>query len=759
MKRLLFTLLIFQIGFHLSAQQNVKGKVIEENKKAALVGVNIFIPELSRGAVTDKNGNYGIENLPKGKHILRFSFIGYKTINKVIYISDKDIELDVLMEEMVLEGEEVVISGNFSSTQHDNTVKISTIDSRVLQLSGFPSLIESIAETPGVDLISKGPGIGTPVIRGLSLSNILFLNNGVPMENYQFSADHPYLVDEYGVERIEIVKGPASLIYGSGAIGGVINLIDKPVPIEGTIVGDFNLKYFGNTSGLNSNLGISGNQKGFVWGIRGGINSNKDYRQGNGNSVKNSRFNRQSAKIDLGLIRRIGSFKLQYQFNKDKLGLSVLPAFEVVTDNDRKNEAWFQDLSNHLISSTNKMYFGEFRLDADFAYQSNNRQLKGSELTPTFDLVDMTLQSFTYRLKSTYSFNEETMIILGVQGMTQNNSNGEAPNHILPDASLNDISAYALGQYHFRSRLVLEAGLRYSFQKIHVPMQEAASHDHGDAGDDEGEEEHIQYDGKFNNLSISVGATLNLNTEMLIRLNLASAYRNPNLAELTQHGMHGTRFEEGNPDLETQQNLEIDLGYHLHTKHLTFDISAFYNNIFNYIHLAPSSDTTEESIAIYRYGQTDSFLTGGEASIHIHPHPVHWLHLRSTYSYVIGKTKSGEYLPYIPAQKLNFEIQAMQNKWKAFRSLFIKLGVNYVFAQNHPSIYETKTSEYALLNVSGGFTIIVQKQAFSFAVIGNNLLDALYYDHLSTLKPLGIYNMGRNISISIKIPFGLKSVD
>ncbi len=103
-----------------------------------------------------------------------------------------------------------------------------------------------MAEIPGVDLISKGPGIGTPVIRGLSMSNILFLNKCVPLQNYQFSANHPYLVDEYGVDRIEVIKGPASLIYGSGAVGGVINLIEEPVSPEGKIMGDAKLKYFRN---------------------------------------------------------------------------------------------------------------------------------------------------------------------------------------------------------------------------------------------------------------------------------------------------------------------------------------------------------------------------------------------------------------------------------------------------------------------------------------------------------------------------------
>jgi iron complex outermembrane receptor protein len=748
MKQSLSLLFLLFFGFQLLAQHTVSGTITDLNTGQALIGVNIYVPELSRGVVSDKNGNYSIHNLPKGKNLLQFSFVGFKTVHQTLFLQNENIELNIELDELVLQGDEVVISGNFSGTQHENTVKISTIDSRQLEMSGSPSLIESISEIPGVEMISKGPGIGTPVIRGLSLSNILFLNNGVPMENFQFSENHPYMVDEYGIERIEVIKGPASLIYGSGAVGGVINLIDKAVSPEGSIEGDFNMKYFGNTTGLNTNLGIQGNQNGFIWGARAGINSNKDYRQGNSEIATNTRFNRQSAKLNIGLIRKSGSFKLQYQYNRDKLGLAVPPAFEIVKDNNRKNEVWFQDLYSHLISSRNKIFIGKFRLDVDLAYQFNNRLLKGSELTPVFDLVDMTLQTFTYRVKSSYSFNAKTNVIFGIQGMTQNNKNGDAPDHVLPDALLNDISVYGLAQYHAGSIAIIEAGLRYSFRKIDVPLQASS----GDPNSDP-----IEYNGQFSNLSASVGATINLTEQMLIRLNLASAFRSPNLAELTQNGMQGTRFEEGNPDLETQQNLEIDLGYHLHTKHLTFGISAFYNNIFNYIHLSPTADTTGEGVDIYRYTQADAYLYGGEASIHLHPHPLHWLHLKSTYSYVIGRKKQGGYLPLIPAQKLKFDFRLTKSKWKGFRGLFVKAGVDFVFAQNNPSEFETETPAYTLVNLGAGFDVVVKHQRFSFSINANNLLDTAYFDHLSSLKPLGIYNMGRNVSFSIKIPFGIKT--
>ena len=751
-KLLLFTLFLFTTIIS-QAQLSISGKVTDENNNEPLVGVNIQIDELSIGTVTDINGNYTINNLPKGDLIFKFSYVGFKTTYKNVFFTNKPIKLDVTMDILVIQGQEVVISGNFTSTQHDNTVKINTINSKQISQSLAPSIIETIAEVPGVNFISKGPGIGTPVIRGLSLSNILFLNNGVPLQNYQFSANHPYMIDGNGVERIEVIKGPASLIYGSGAVGGVINLIGEPVAKEGYIEGDANIKYFGNTSGIDANIGIKGNKNGIFWGVRGGINTNKDYIQGDGKYAPNTRFNRNNLKANFGIIKHKISAKIIYQYNDDKLGLAVEPALAIVSTNSRSNKVWYQSLKNHLIISQNKLFLGKIKLDLDLAYQNNNRQLYGSELTPVFKLVDMTLQTLSYRLKSTYSINEKAKIILGIQGMIQNNRNGEAPDHVLPNANLWEISAYGLGQYNFGEKIILEAGLRYSYNYINVPLQEKSGRDH--KNNILNDEDHIEFNGYFNSLSMSLGSTINVSDKLLFRINIASAYRNPNIAELTQDGLHGTRYEVGNPNLVTQQNTEGDFGMHLHTKHTSFDISAFYNNIENYIYLAPTTDTTSSGNIIYMYQQTPSTLYGGEAQIHLHPHPLHWLHIKSSYSYVIGKQKTGGYLPNIPAQLLKFEIKTTKDKLTTLNNLYFLAGIEIVLPQNQPSEFEKSSSGYNLINIGLGTDINIANQVVILNFNVSNLLNVEYIDHLSTLRDLNILDMGRSFNLKISIPFSI----
>lgn len=758
--RLLWILFAITLGFSTYAQNSISGIVSDHSDGNPLAGVNVFIHELSSGTVTDNSGNFILKDLPSGEFIIHFSFVGFQTIHQKVVLNDTPQQLNIEMHILVIEGDEVVISGNFTSTQHDNTIKISTIGIDQINKTESPSLIASVAEIPGVNMISKGPGVVTPVIRGLSLSNILVMNNGVPLQNYQFSEDHPYLLDENGIARVEVIKGPASLIYGSGAVGGVINLIPEPVAPLGTIKGDYEMRYFSNTVGVLTNLGAKGNQGGFVWDIRGGINSNKDYIQGNNEFAPNTRFNSYNIKAGVGAIRKIGVFKVNYEYNKSNFGMANQPALELVTINERENQFWYQHLTNNLLSSQNKIFLGNVKLDVDLSYQNNNRQLNGDEPGEHFTLVNMTLQTFNYRAKVSHSINEKARYVAGLQGMYQENQNYDAPEQVLPNATINDISFYGLFQYQL-SAVKLEAGVRYSYQSIDVPFQEAGSgHSHGEEDEEEDEDEeieYIQYNGYFNNVSASAGATWNMNDNNLLRLNLASAFRAPNLAELTQHGTHGVRIEEGNPNLTTQQNLEIDLGYHLHTVHTTLDVSVFYNHIYDYIHLAPTADTMEDGDRIYRYSQNDASLYGGEASLHFHPHPLDWLHVVATYSYVVGEYSTGGYLPRIPANDLYFELRFEKNKWKALRNIYFESGIDYFFAQNYPSEFETASPGYFLLNAGIGFALQLKRNQIKFNISGANLLNIDYYSHLSTLQDLGIYNMGRNIMIGIQVPFNLKN--
>lgn len=720
------------------AQISVRGKVSDQTNNQALSFASVYIPEQNKGTLTDENGEFALSDLPSVKIKIQFSYVGYKTLIKTIVPGNSEIVLNIEMEPSILQAEEVVVSGGTHSSQHENAMKIELIKSKEIASAGTPSFMEAIAGIPGVDMISKGTGVAKPVIRGLSMTNILMLNNGVKMENFQFSENHPFIIDEFGIDQVEIIKGPASLLYGSDAVGGVINVLkEKPAPV-GKILGDYNMQYHSNTQGVVSNLGLKGSSKNLFWGIRGGIKSHTDYKDGNGDYVPNTRFNENSFKANLGLIKSYGLFRLYYDYNRPELGMCVGNSIALTNENGRENRIWYQDLSNHVISTRNTLFPGKYKIELNASYQMNNRKLQTDTSTAAFELVDMDMNTFSYEVKTYLPSTAHSEYIIGIQGANKTNRNHEAPSHVLPDADVNDFSFFGLAQYTFFERLKTQGGIRYDFRSIST----------------EAETNKEAVDKNFGDISASIGATFELNEDLFLRANLASAYRTPNIAELTQNGLHGTRYEQGDSDLESQRNYEADISAHYHSKYIMIDVSGFYNHIRDYIYISPTADTTDSGYDIYRYSQTDAELYGGELTVDVLA--FEWLNLNTGYAYLVGKKNDGNYLPFIPQNKLRFEIRFQKNELAFFRNNYFKFGGLYAAGQNNPSEFETESDSYFLLNAGIGTEIKWAKQLISLSVQANNLLNETYIDHLSTLKDLGYYNIGRNISIHMKIPFGIK---
>ncbi|HCD51059.1 MAG TPA: hypothetical protein DEQ34_01330 [Balneolaceae bacterium] len=276
---LLFTLIVYPV----TAQNIISGYVTDKKTGEPLEFVNVYLPEHSKGTQTDINGYFQLKEPHAVSLKIQFSYIGYKTQIRTLHPDDDLTNVRIQLEPSVLMTQEVVVSGGSYSTQHENAVKIESVNATDVANAGTPSFMEALATIPGVDVIAKGPGISKPVIRGLSMTNILVLNNGVKMENYQFSENHPFLVDEFGAHRIEVIKGPASLLYGSDAVGGVLNILkERPAEVH-TIQADYAAQYHSNTQGIVTNLGIKGRGESFFLGdkrwieIKYGLHTGKRY--------------------------------------------------------------------------------------------------------------------------------------------------------------------------------------------------------------------------------------------------------------------------------------------------------------------------------------------------------------------------------------------------------------------------------------------------------------------------------------------------
>ncbi len=741
MRKIIFFIFILLLNHSLLAQISLSGIVTDKNTGEKLPGVNIYIPELQKGSITNDKGYYQFKHLPKGNFKIQYSFVGYSKIIKTVNITQNPVVLDIAMQEESILAEEIVVSGGSYSTQHENAIKIESLSAEKLKMADSPSFIEAIAQIPGVDMISKGSGIATPVIRGLSLSNVLMLNNGVRMENFQFSENHPFMVNEAGVDRVEIIKGPASLLYGSDAVGGVINIIDEKPPVNGKLNADAGINYFANTQGINADVGLKASTKNdWFWMVRSGIKKHADYYQAEEKQVPNSRFNTAFLKINTGINKSYGKFAIRYNFDRMKLGLTIPPAIELINDNEYENKVWYQDLTNHFLASNNSLFVKQTKFEFNLAFQQNNRKLLGSELTPVFTLVNMQLNTFNYELKSYFNLSSKIELITGFHGMYQQNTNNNAPDHVLPDYTMKDASLYALFKHEASKKLNIQFGLRYDWRFIDVPRQLKTG--------EPNETDYLQnLNTDYGNLNGSFGTTYHLSKQLLLRANIATAYRTPNIAELTQDGAHGNRYEQGNRNLVAQKSIETDLSMHYHTKHFIFDIAGFYNQINDYIYLAPTSDTSLTGLKIYRYTQNNAHILGMETGI---AYQKSYFASKISYAYVRGVQENNENLPFIPQNKINMNLDFNKTDIAYFNNVKFRVSGVYAFAQTQPAMFETETPDYFVLNSSLNFSVKMKKQVVSFKIFVNNILDKQYFDHLSTLKDLGYYNIGRNTGIAIR---------
>ena len=743
MKKIFLSVIFYLTAITVSAQNEISG-LITDHQGTPLSGVNIYVLEQNRGTVSNPQGRYYLKNIPKGKFKIQYSYVGFNNRLVTVIMDNSPFQIDITLEHEPIETQAVVVVGGYNSTQHENAVRIDVLRSQAISGSGTPNFTEILTSIPGIDMISKGNGISKPVIRGLSMNDILILNNGVRFENYQYSSHHPMGIDEFGIESVEVIKGPASLLYGSDAIGGVLDFVkEKPAPV-GNIVGDYNLQLFSNSLGATTNLGVKGASQNFFWGLRGGGKSNADYEQGGGDFVPNSRFSEWSVKGNAGYAGKRGTFKLYYDVNEQKIGIVEPDVIPLITKRGRDAEIWYQTFNNQLLSSQNKLYLGDYKVEINAAYQNTNL-LHYDQRTDPF--IDMSLATLTYEAKLYFPSAENAEYIAGIQGLNQQNRNlNDRETRLLPDASVSSYSGFGLFQFTFAEKLRVQTGVRYDYRTMSIhPLGLSA---------DSGNPSALSKN--YNSVSGSLGATFNLSEKLLFRANVAAAFRAPHLSELTSNGLHENRYEVGSPELVPQHAFESDLSVHYHSGHLSFDVAGFYNRINDYIFISPTGNVSGDGFPIYKYLQSDARLFGGEAVLHLHPAPFEWLHFETVISSVSGKQDNDDFLPFIPAKKVKFELRAEKKRMMNFENGYLKINLQMALNQNNPAPDEEATAGYSIVDFGIGANFKTGNQLIIIGLTVSNVFDKKYIDHLSTLKEAGYFNPGRNIALNLKIPFGIR---
>ena len=754
MKRILtaFCALLLINGGIMFAQSKLHGKVIDSKTGTVLPGVNIFIPDLQKGTITDDQGNYLISEIPSGSFAVQFSYVGYKSFIKKINVDNSSIELNVDLTPAEIHLGEVVVVGNSVTLQEKLPYRIEALNKKDMVMNGGVTLSRSLSLLPGISTLSNGLGIGRPVVRGMSGYRVVTLLDGLKFDNQQWQEEHGFGPDETGVGRINIIEGPASLLYGAGAMGGVIDIQRENNAPVGHVTGDYALRVFSNTLGASSSIGLKGSGEKWTWQFHLGGESQADYLDGRNIKVPNTRFAGLTAEGIAGYNSSSSVTTFQYEFSHHIYG--------VVEQKDLNNPKDMQEdhfergfegphhiIDYNILSLENYFFAGNSKIKINVGFQNNSRKEdEGTEVTSTGAAppqLDLLLNTLSYNVQWINNYSDDGQFTLGTSGSYKNNKN-KGTRILVPDA---DISGAAVFGYLKQSffPVTLEGGIRYDYNKIKT-TQMGTKNSGGYMP---------ALDLKYNTLNGAVGGSLSLTNELSMKLNFSTGFRSPNLAELSSNGVHeGTyRFEIGNPNMKTEKNLQLDAGLSYQSNRFSLYASYFRNMVLDYIYLQPAL-LYVGPYSIYQYRQDHALLYGGELSLNYKP--VNELLLKASYSTVTGDKDGGGYLPFMPADKVIAEADYYLDDMGLFKAPYFMLRTRSYFKQDKVSTGETVTPGYSLIDIALGADVYWNDHTISVSLAVNNLFSKTYADALSLLRTIGINDIGRNIILSASYHFNVR---
>ena len=648
--------------------------------------------------------------------------------------------------------DEVVLSLPFNQTLGKSVIKVDKIIFNDLNPILQQYISKSISKLPGVSIVSTGPGISKPSIRGLSYDRVVVYSQGVRLENQQWGDEHGIGVSTSGINSIEVIKGPSYVLYGSDAMGGVLYI--EPERYSNDFSVDYMGLYNSNYNGITNNLGIKGSSGKFSYLARANMVDNQSFSTPDG-EVENTWFKENDIQAGLKYETEKFSSDLRLSMNFSELGL---PHDEEGHDDhdeeghddhdEEGHEDHYQELSHTTLTWVNTFDLGnDHELNVTLGRQLNDRkEFGGHEEEEGHDdheeeghddhdeeghegheegeaELDMELSTNTLDISLVMPQSENLNLTIGANILSQENKNF-GHEELIPDAEKKDFGLYALGQITMENGAAL-LGVRYDNRSISSDMGSA----------------------DFSNFNGSVGIKRDFKNSSL-RFNIGSGYRAPNLIELFADGVHhGTfRYEKGNVSLVAEKSFQTDISFDINNEDSSVSFNLFYNDISDYIYISPSRDRMD-GFAVFNYMQQDSELYGGEISFDKKT-GFDWLSYNTSLEYIFAESADGEALPFISPLTFNqvFNIDFSSNY--SFEIDFLAKA-----KQGRVSMFEEETDGYSILNLSGNWMTSFLENDLNIFWSVNNVFDKEYYDHLSRFKTAGIEEMGRNISVGLKYKF------
>ncbi len=511
-----------------------------------------------------------------------------------------------------------------------------------------------------------------------------------------------------------------------------------------------------------------------------------DYSNAYDGKVLNSRFNEKNFGGYFGINKHWGFSHLIFSKFNQKLGIvtgardASTGAFLLYPETAKEHIATTEELNgrdvlvpyqsiNHTkIALDNNFIFSGGRLTTNIAYQQNDRKEFGNVDEPTTPELFFDLKTINYNFQYHFNQHKGWKTSIGVNGMFQENKNG-AEEVLIPNYKQFDFGGFVVTKKSYQ-KLTTNFGLRYDYRSL--KSEELI---------ESGDVRFQQMNNTFKNVTGSVGLAYQANNNITLKLNLARGFRAPNMIELSSNGAHeGTnRYEYGNKNLQSENSYQIDAGVELFSEHVSFSLNTFYTSFNNFIFSSKLSNAIGNDSIVnhngndlfaFQYKQSNANFIGFEANLDFHPHPLDWLHIENSFSYVRGRFNNNDFgsrnIPFMPAARLLTDIKVdLKGKSKLLSNTIIKTEIENQFAQNNifsGNNTETITPSFTLINFGFGTDFkMSNNQKINFYLSINNIADVSYQNHLSRLKytdfnnatqRMGVFNMGRNFSVKINIP-------
>jgi len=750
---------------------------------------------------SDATGSFKIHGLKAGQYTVAISFSGYQPYQTTVVIRNSHIILPaVLLNPLVQELQGVtIVENSISQRKEESVFNLEVVNGDFLKRHMGGSLMQTLERLPGVKTIGIGAGQSKPLIRGLGFNRVLAIEKGIKHEGQQWGADHGLEIDQFAAGEVELVKGAASFIYGSDAIGGVVDVKPPSNPPQNSTGGAMDLVGKSNNRFYGTSLNLYHRKT--HWFVDGRITyqNYSDYRVPTDfvyvydYAVKlHKQHLRNTAGRETSLHGTVGYVKDQFRsvfyvsniysksgFFANAHGLEPRQVDAGVHDATARDIQMPNQQVNHLKLINRSTYkTGVHRLELDLGFQHNFRQefspyvnhgympaIYPDSLTIPRDLErEFDKEVYSLHLRDGISVGKHT-VATGLTAEYQDNAiNGWS--FLVPAFKQGTAGAYLYDKFQVNKHLILHGALRYDVGRIQMAKYIDWFPSERTQDGTTVFEKLVRADPlirRFHSLVWSFGFNYNLD-KLTLKANIGKSFRMPIAKELAANGVnyHYFSYERGNANLNPEQSYQLDLGFGYRNEKLTIQLSPFYNYFPNYIYLNPTADHDYYYGAgnqVFKYTQSQVMRYGGEFQFKYQV-----LHNLSTellteylYAEQLSGSKKGYTLPFSPPPSALLNITWSPNLIYQLQNSYLSVDYRLTAAQNNIVPPEKKSPGYSLINIQGGTRVSLYKQPVIVSLQAQNILNTRYLNHTSFYRLIELPEAGRNIILSLKIPYQIKS--